>query len=216
MTPPDPRSTRHSGHHFNPLYRVAPYVQNVLDNLSRSNKVNLLHQRFKPAIKLGIQHWPRIVLDVMKECYESNKLDAGTAVVCGGLVLFATTVVSLSLFEVFSKAVLALRWDKPIQHAEFMLKYSRRFFYACGIASLISIALAWNNAGNGNDVSFGSEVWDYARDTARIGMELWALRTMLKDLKGEARTWWGGDKETRADPEKGQEEEHSTEELKHS
>ncbi|KAF9932009.1 hypothetical protein BGZ67_004936 [Mortierella alpina] len=87
--------------------------------------------------------------------------------------------ISVALFEVLSNTVLALRWDKPLRHAEFMFKYSRRAFYIFGI------------------------------------VELWVLRTWLKDLKGEPRTWWGGDKETKVELEKGDEEDNGAEGLKH-
>ncbi|KAF9947888.1 hypothetical protein BGZ72_010175 [Mortierella alpina] len=233
------KATQQRGQQSNLLYRVAPYIQNILDDLAHDNRVCLLRQRCKPAIELSAQHWPRAVVGILNmrllvTSYpvftgflvgyfqeakggfpESSELGVGFLVGCGSVALLVASIFGVVLVEQLSNTVLALRWDKPIRHAEFMLKFSRRTFYISSALGMIRFPLSWKLASHGLETDFGPEVLDTVWTIVESGMTVWALRTWVTDLKGEPRTWWGGDKKIEADLEKQGDEKDDSEELKH-
>ncbi|KAF9932010.1 hypothetical protein BGZ67_004937, partial [Mortierella alpina] len=216
-------------HCLNPLYRVAPFVQTILDDLSDNNKIRLLHQRFRPAIELSVQHWPRAVVGILstrilltsssslvgsligmgeplKWCYHAVRSMEILPVVkdiasIGGLTLIVVAISGSQLFELVSNIILALRWDKPVRHAEIMYKHCRRslcFWTTVVVALLIPASLLGANIADELDPL--KDLWTFALSGVECGAVIWGLRTLIKDLKGEPRTWWGGEENVNAIP----------------
>ncbi|KAF9571178.1 Peptidyl-prolyl cis-trans isomerase B [Mortierella alpina] len=161
-------------------------------------------------MELLIQHWPRAVVGVLNIRMLVIYIQA-----LGPIVrIFRETpsTMAAGIFEAVSNTALALSWDKPIRRAEFMFKYSRREFYLNGVFSAIHFLLSCKSVGSGYELV--QEIWQAIRSILENGMAVWALRTYVKDLKDEPRTWWGGSEEIKADQEKEDDERDDSEELK--